>query len=537
MVTPGSQVGRANEQQQGTGRATILQGDRAQDTFDRLAFEQRQVKRAEEAQKKADLNAAYDRMVKFNPERWYKHENQVRSALNDWYNQGTKMMAGGIDPWKSTDAAALAWRKDQLRVMGLAQASKQLQDRFTALRGKIDGAEPDKYTSTSLNNIADFFDTDLQKVVDEGLVPPDLMQRKPFLNLQDTFSKVMQPINQKKNGEPLTDSELWDVAKTTVADPENGDELADSFRSALAQMDPEDQADIKRRAQAKGVSIPQQMAYDYASRYAQDRKPFNYNDWMKVALDRVEVPYREWKGPESFSKKVDKQELNRITEAVARNMFVADDRALQEYEQVLPRGSEDDGTYRKKAIAHLAQSLRDQTATQEMAGQTSEGKSNAELASSRIKWLDAMMSPDPEKYREAAGYLFQTGDVMGNMTVAESRVLPPAENKTTMTDVPVLSLMLKGNLSLKDVETQLPSGLPGESTVEQRGTETEVQIPITNATENYLLAMHDKAFEQKKKAPFAGTFRETPKRKLSDIIGGGSKPAPEKTSTPKKFSF
>jgi len=534
MVTPGSSTGRVNEQQQGTGLATILQGDRALDTFDRLAFEDRSKKAAAEAQKKADMNAAYDRMIKFNPERWYKHDNQVRESLNSWFSKGAEIMARGTDPWKGTDAESLAWRKDQLTVAGKAMASKQLQERFNALRTKIDGAEPDKYTAASLANLADFFEKDLTEVIDKGLVPPDLMQRRPMLQLQDYFSKVVQPIAQKKNGNPFTEDELWDIAKTSVVDPEKGDDLADSFRSALAQMDEVQRKDVEKRAKNKGVSIQQQMAYDYASKYATERKPFDYNDWKKVALARVDVPYKEWQGSENFSKKVDKAELDRIVNTVARDMFVSDDRALLEYEEILPRDpNETDGKYRDRAIADLAKNLRAETATQEMSGQRQSGKEKQDLTVSRTSWLDAIMSPDPEKYREAAGYLFQSGDLMGNMTVADSRVIP-AQQSDNMQPFPVLRLALKGNLSLEDVTSQLPTGVE-VSEVTQRGTETDIEIPITNQTENYLLSLHDNAFDQKKKTPFAGTFRENKPVTLSGLAKQ-STPQPS-NNAPKQKTF
>lgn len=500
MVTPGSSTGSVHRQQQGTGKATILQGDRALDTFDLLSAEDRTIARQEKAAEKAKMDSAYDAMIKFDPEHWYKHDNQVRTALNAWHNKGAELMASGINPWKGTDEKSLEWRKEQIKVASLAQASKQMQERFTATRQKLDGADPNEYTSASLKNNYDWFNTDLEKVVSEGLLQPELSKRKPFIGLQDFFSKTMQPLNQKRNGKPYSQDELWDIAKTTVADPETADDLAITFKSALAQMDEKEQADVKRRAQAAGVSIPQQMAYDYASRYAIEQKPFSYDDWKKVALGRVEVPYREWKGSENFSKRVDKAELEKITNSVARDMFVADDRALLEYESVLPRKqNETDGDYKKRAIADLAQDLRNQTATQELAGQTDAGKDKANQTASEKLWLENMMSVDTEKNKEAVGYLMHTPGLFPGLTVENGAIYEDQPGKRE------LKLYLAGNLEYAKVKTVMEqNGLPIEQEqIEPRSTNTIVTVPITDQTENWLLRLHDKAFKDTKQ-PYQG---------------------------------
>lgn len=532
----GTSQGSVHHQQQGTGLATVLQGQGAVTEFSRLAAEQRAVGRAAEEEKAKNLNSAYDRMIKFNPEHWYKHDNQIQEGLDNWYNVGVGLLNKGVDPWKSVDPESTKFRENYLALAGLASASKQLQERFNTVRGKIDGAEPDKYTQKSLNQIADFYEIPLEEIVRQGLVPPELEQRRPMVALQDYFSKVMQSLNQTRNGNPYTEAELWDVAKRSVVDPEKGDDLADSFKSAYAQMDEVDQKSITRRAQANGVSVPQQMAFDYAQRYSTQQKPFDYNEWKKGAVDRIKVPYKEWRGPDGFSKRVDKAELGKIADTVARDQFVADPRALVEYEEVLPRKTnETDGKYQQRAIAHLAEQLKSEVATQEEAGQTEAGRGRKELAESRNRWLTDITSGNPDQAMEAAGYVLMTGSTLGNMTITESAVLRPGEVKGVMTQFPMLSMKLKGNLTLKDVEKEAGIGLPAETVVEQRGTETEVLIPINTRSENALLTIHDKAYQDKKDAPYGGIYSATKVPKLSQIFGGNSKA--QSTDTKPKFSF
>lgn len=513
----GSGSGQAHHQRQGLGLATVLEGDQALDTFDREAAGQRALM----AKKQQDLDAARESLLKFNPDRWFKHETTIKNALNEWQTQGAAIAAKNINPYTATDPESIAWRKKQIEISGMAQASKALQAAWTASQGKVSNAKPDEYTAASLRNRTDYYDMPLQDIITNGAVEPPLVQTRPMTNLQEHFAKVMQPINGSLNGNVMTDQDRWKIVKQTLTDPAMADNLSESFASMVAQMDPAQKQDLERRATAAGVSVMEQGAYDLVTRYEVQRKPFNYDTWKKTAIERLDVPYKEWRGTESFSKKVDAPEFQRIAATVAADMFYGDDRALKEYEAVLPRNpGETDGSYQKRAVDHLAETMRKEKATQEMAGQTDRGKEGADLEASRKQWLDYIMSPDPDKYKEAAGYVFNTGDVLGNMTVAGAEVVRPSSADNQL-PYPVLRLSLKGDLTLKDVKEQLPDEVGSLiNGVQQRGTETQVEIPITTQTENFLLTYHDKAFDQKKKTPFGGAYRETPRPTLRSMMGG-----------------
>lgn len=501
----GTSQGSVNRQRQGVGLATVLQGDRALDTAERLYTEDRAVARQQQAQKKAALDAGYDRMQKFTPDHWYKHDNQIQDETDAWFNAGVQLMNRGVDPWKSTDAESTAFRTKYLDIAGKAAASKQLQERFNSVRNKIDGADPGKYTNRSLSDIADFFEKPLDEIVGAGMVPPELEQRTPFIQLNDFYSKTMQPLNQTRNGNPYTDAEIWDIAKKSLQDPEKGDDLADSFRSAYRQMDADERVAIEKKAKAAGVSVPQQMAYDYASLYATQQKPFEYAGWKKAAVDRVKVPYRAWKGSESFSKKVDKAELAKITETVAKDMFVADPRALQEYEQVLPRNDrEDDGKYRQRAIKHLAESLRSEVATQEEAGQTATGEAKQDQLYSQRNWLNDMLSMDTDRNKEAIGFLMSAPGIFPGLTVQNGAVYEDEPGKRE------LKLYLAGNLEYAKVKKAMNEGgiVVEQEQVEPRSTNTIVTVPITTQTENALMRLHDHAFEDTK-IPYGGAYNTT----------------------------
>lgn len=532
----GTNAGRVHDQHQGTGLATVLQGDRALDTYDYLAAQER----TKNAAKKKDLEDAQNAIIKFNPDRWFKHEQVIQQAVDSWHQEGAEITAGKTNPWTATDQKSVDWRKKYVEISGLAQGSKQAQGYFEDIKDKMNGAEPDKYTLTSVKNALDYADTDIREIVGKGMLPPPLEQTRPMVQLQDHFSKVMGAINPTLNGNPLSEEDRIKIVKQTLNDPKMSQSLGESFAALYKQMDPQQMAGVEKRAKDAGLSLMEQTGLDYVDRYADQRKPFNYDTWKKGALERVDVAYKEWRGSDNFSKKVDQAEFVKNTNTIAADSFYGDERALSDYEKVLPRkAGETDGAYQQRATKHLGQKLRDETATQQMAGVTDKGDGDAKVKLSQDNWLRDIQSPNPEQYREAAGYVFQTGDVLGNMTVAKSEVIRGAADANHVNVDNYLHLTLQGDLSLKDVKSQLPDEVGTTITeVQQRGTETEVDIPITPQTENYLLTIHNKRIKQTG-IPYQGAFRQTPPKTLRDIFKGSGtpgSPAPGSTNS-KVFNF
>lgn len=556
MAVVGTEIGQVHNLNQGEGLATTFgAGNRALDTYDQLSAEKRAVGRAKEAQKQAQMDAGLKRMLDFNPDRWFKHEQVIKGELNNWMTEGSKLMAGGINPWTSTDPQSLEWRKKQIEIQGLAEGSKQVKDWWVSNRTKLDGAEPGKFTPASTVDAADYADMDIRDIVNNRVTPPLLMQTKPMLQLQDHFSKTVSAVNQTRNGNPLTEADKWDIAKKSIDDPKTGSDLTDSFRSMFAQMDQSSKDDVRRRAQANGVSEMQQLGKDYVDRYATERKPFDFGEWKADALNRIKVPYKEWRGSENFSKKVDKAELQRIASTVARDVFNNDDRALQEYEKVLPKGEgevvgwgeqggwmprdspyglvrkpgETDGSYKQRAVKHLTDQLISETATQEEAGQTASGREKQDYLVSQKIWREDIMSPDPKKNKEAIGFLMSAPGIFPGLTV---------QNGAIYEDVPgqrELKLYLAGNLEYADVKKVMNrDGLMiEENQVEPRSTNTVITVPITFETENWLDRLHDHAFKDTK-ISYKGSGSETKPLTLSQIAKGQK---PVIAPTNQKFDF
>lgn len=516
MVEIGTTQGMVHDPlQQGVGLATVLQGDRALDTLDRLGAERRAVARQEKEKKRAELEGAYDTMLKMNPERWMKHEKLVQDMQRSWIDEGASMMRKGENPWKSTTPAAVEFRKKQAEILGLAQTSKQMQALWDNNRQKI-MADPEKYDAGMIKANAAFTDMDPREVIKQGLTPPPLMQKKPFLNLQDTVSKGMSEVNKTMNGQPIGDNDRWKISREFLSNPAIADDLNEAAASAIAQMTPADKDNIEKRARTLGKAPQEVLVYDFVNRYADKQKPFDFNEWINEGVTKVAVPYKEWKGAESFSKKVDSAEFNNVVRNRAQVML-ADPEALREYERELPRDPTwNDGEYKQRASEHLARRLKGLVATQEEAGITAQGQGKKDLQDSRNLWLKNIESNDPAEHNEALGFLASAPGILPGMTVQNGEIVKSTAGYNE------LRLFLAGNLEYKDVKkTMQQAGIPvEENQVESRQTNTVITVPITTNTENALLRLHDHAFEDTK-APYKGPINN-PKPDLNSLLGAPS---------------
>ncbi len=513
---------------QGVGLATVLQGDRALDTLDRLGAEERAVVREERKRHQDELKGAYDTMLKMNPDRWMKHETIIQPKLNEWMDEGAKIMQTGRNPWKSVDA--LAWRKSVVELQGLANTSKQMQDAYIATRAKVASSEPGKFDDRTLIEHAKFFDMDPREVMEQGAIPPPLIQKRPFLNLQDTWSKTMSEINPRLNGQELNDQDRWKIVRETMTNSALSEDLMEATNSALAQMTPVEMQALNSRAKSLGKAPQEVLSYDFVKRYETQGTPFDFNAWLDAGVKQVGVPYKEWKGADNFAKKVDKAEFDRIARNRAEVML-ADVEALQEYERELPRSPKDnDGEYKVKAANHLASRLKNLVATQEEAGVTARGADKKEFDTSRKLWLENIRSDNPKDYNEAMGYLFSAPGIFPGLTVQN------AEIQESTAGYRELRLYLAGNLEYKDVKKMMEkNGIPvEENQVEARLNSTGIRIPITDQTENALMRLHDHAFEDTK-LPYGGTYGSD-KPDLKAIIGN-DKPAPAAKPEKRKFGF
>lgn len=496
----GTSAGSVHKQRQGTGLATVLGPSISAKDFAYLDNQEQAGLAAAKKAKAETLAAAKQKILEFNPERWLKHELEVRDMQTKWVDQGAKLLNSGTNPYNGTDEASIRWRNERDRIEAYANASTQMKDMFKALRSKIDGSDPDKYDPETIKAINDYFDMPVKDVVEKGILPPELMQKKPTANLQKSWVGLVTDLQTRTGQGEFSDKERFDFITQSTANSEDLNEAAQSY---FANLPKAVQDDYKARSQSTGRAITDLVHYDFMKRYEKNQ-PFDLNKFIQQGADSVDVPYSEVRTPSGFGKYVDTKELTKIANTKAMVMLT-DPTALQEYESLLPREeNENDGAYRTRAIGDLTKRIKDLKSTSTLVGKTEKGEGDAQLNASGELWLQHIKSEDPEKYKEAAGYLFQTPGVLG-LNVSESIVL---DNPLT-TEPRVLLLKLKGKPSLEKVKEAISESMGAGTNFTYSSVNPwgEVRVPITNQTENALLKMHDKAFKEAK-IPYKGSRQE-----------------------------
>lgn len=511
----GSSAGTAHRQRQGTGLATVLGPSQSLHDFIRLDEREYAANQAEEQKRAAQATASRQKMLDFNPERWFKHEVDIRNMQNKWLDSGAQLLNGGVDPYSGTDPASLEWRKNKNKIEAYAIASKQVQEYHKTIRAKLDGSAPGTYDTASVQALQDYFETPIADIVEKNMLPPNLVERKPTENLQQYWVKTMADLQGRTGQGQFTDAERWAfIEQTRSSNPA----LQESIESYYQQLPPAMQDDIRQRARTAGRTEADIIHYDFMTRYEKQRDPFDLNKFVQAGADSIDVPYTQVSTPSGFGTYVDKKEMDRIAGEKAMLMLSSSPEALQAYEQVLPMmPNENEAAYRQRAIGHLKNSLIKLKSTKTVDGVTEKGQGDKEQAESSARWLSDVKSPDAQLHSEASGYLLQTRNLSG-LTVRHSAIAQGPTNPLTgqVGGGPrLLVLTLDGKPSLQKVEEAAQDfGLPSTYRYETVSPDGQIIVPIDDLSENALLRFHDKAYKETS-IPYKGPFKT---RNVDDLM-------------------
>jgi len=549
MIEVGSNAGYVHNQRQGTGLATVLPTGTNSEEFSLFANRQQLAKQEALKARKAEADAARDALTKFNPERWFKHEEIIQPMMNDWVEKGAQMMAKGQNPWRDVTPEAQAWRKQQMEIQGIANTSKQMKELATKVQADINGSDADAYDLASVKAQKDYFDMDPRVVAKQGVLPPPLIKARPTADIQDFYGKLMGEVNGRRGEVPLNDNDRWDIVDETMRNPANQQKLMPSLMSALAIMPPNERADLHSRAQALGKSDIEVLQYDQVKLHEKPGKPFKLAEWIDDGVKELKVPYNEYQGTKAASKKVDEKEFEKNSMERA-TVMLTNPTALQEYSKLLPWPTGMNETdYKAIAIPDLAKRMRGMVATQNEYKILPSAAGDEDKKASGMQWLANIKDPNPDKNVEAAGYLLTAKDIFPGMQVVSAEVKPTQlgtkiekQPDGTYKDVgtPINELVIKaeGKENLQKIkEKVMVDGVPEDQiNIEQVGTEDILRIPITDRTENALLKMHDRAYDEMK-AAYRGPLEQRKPISLKGILGGSQKGKQKKTQVQSNDKF
>ncbi len=492
----GSNTGSVHKQRQGTGLATVLGDSLAVKDFIHRDDAEAAGRAQAAAAKKQAADAAAKDIKDFNPERWIRHEREIKDGLNMWIDEGAKLMQKGINPNSSVTDEAVAWRKQRATIEAKSKASMQMKQMFEATRGKIDGSEPDKYSQDTLTNMKSYFESPLDDIISGAVLPPAMLQAKPSMNLQKTWVGLSKDLYDRNGNKPLDEAGKWDFVRASMS---NDPDIMEAAGSYMAQL-PQDELDrYKQRAQSTGKSVVELVNYDFLERYSPGREPFDLNKYIQTAADSIDVSEVAYSDPNRFSSSTDKKLLEKNATTKAQVALTNPD-AIVAYQSLLPmKDGETEGEYRARAVPHLSKTIQSLKAQDRKSGLTDKGGEAKDMTVSAEEWLRHIKSPDRSLNERASRFLFETKGVLGNMNVSSATVDPEMKYDDQLKrPAATLVINLQGSPSLKDVEEQITSSTDlkkEDIRFESVGTSSIIRIPITDDTENALLRLHDKAFK------------------------------------------
>lgn len=520
----GTNVGSVHKQRQGTGYATILQSDNLALKDFLLQDDREQAAKAAALSAKQKAHAdAMKSLTDFNPERWLKHDKEIQTRMDDWVSQGAKIIANGGNPSNGMDPGSVEWRRKRAEIEALSKASMQMKDMFTATRGKIDGSEADKYDPDAIVQMKDYFDMPIGDIVKSGVLPPPLLQAKPSLNLQKTWTSLSKDLYDAKKDKPITDAEKWDFVRASMANDPEINEAAVSYLYNLPADERQRYADLEKKTGRSQIEL---VNYDFMTRYEPGKEPFDLNKFIQQGVDSIDVPYGEYKTPDKFGKYVKKDDFKKIATQKAQVML-ADPAFLNEYQKILKMGTEvvdrqlpilpgvpaptfrakineTEGTYRARAVVDLANRMMDMKAKSTASGITDKGEGEKKQAVSADQWLRDIKSGDKDRQARSANFLFEAKGILGNMNISQAEVLDEFATSTVRaaSDAPMagtkyLRLTLEGPQNRQKIEEQVMEAGYSKKDIqfETMGAQTSLLLPINDNTENALLRLHDKAYK------------------------------------------
>lgn len=450
MIQAGSQSGQVHSERQGTGLATILQGDRAIDTFDRLSYlNATRLKAASDAAAKKRDDALV-KLKSYSPEYFYKHKEEIQPAITAHLEQGGSLAAKNIDPFTASAPDAVAWQKEHQRLTAMAQASMQVKSYDQKLQEQLASKDPNDFTASSLADAVKFRDSNLQEIVDGKVTPPILVKKQAWQDAQDFVGKNMRVWGQGKLN--ASDPEVLDFVTNVLAEPAN-QEIIQSYAQKLAQVGPEEQKRLETVAKEKGVEVYQQMAFEDAKRYQTSQaKDFNFMEIMQKAAQNAEagLDYNTGSNEKGSWRQPKKGSVTQSAANAANDLFNTRREFMTFFNDngELPRSAEeDDGHYANRVKKHLAAGI-EQRMKVDTEYRKAEGEGGGDqLVSTRRSFLEDIQGPDQTRATSAAKLLIGT-KIGGNLTVEDAGV----------NDIPYrkgLRLELSTPMSVKDVKQQI----------------------------------------------------------------------------------
>jgi len=390
----GSNQGQVHSERQGTGLATVLQGDRAYIEGQKYQLD----KKAKQTELKTRRDLAFKQLNDFHPEYWDKDNAAIQSELDALVDEGGKLiaMSKSGDPFTDVTPEALAFQKKFNLVRGLAQKSKQAMAEDIAIRAELRGKDIEDYDAHALAAYGDWLKTPISQ---RGQAPI-IGKATPLLNLTKEAGAVRTAFAEQFGENEVPNDALIKNTRDQFTDPKWAAGIVPALTQSYLSLTPAEQVAVQEAADANHLSLPEQLWTDISKRSLKMGKPFELNAFVDKLANGFQVDEIAYGNAEGTGTTFDKKKYEAEKQRRALLGTLDDPRAV---DALLKAGiiekeiGDDELALRKKAAGFLAKEIDSRVKT--LTGFVPYKKSESEIGKAEDiaksnEWYSNLMSGD-----------------------------------------------------------------------------------------------------------------------------------------------
>jgi len=346
----GSNQGQVHSERQGTGLATVLQGDRAyiegQQNLGQYALD----KKAKQTELKTRRDAAWKALNDFHPEYWDKDNVAVQSELDALVDEGGRLIAQSKtgDPFTDVTPEALAFQKKFNIVRGLAQKSKQAMAEDIAIRAELRGKNVEDYNAQDLAAYKSWLET---PIAERGQAPI-IGKAAPLVDLFTTSGSLAKVLGDQYVDAQVPNNVLIDAVVDQMRNPKFAADMAKSAAQAMASMSETELRAVKESAELNAIDPASQAYADMTRRRMKAQKPFELVSFFDDVAKGLEVESFKQGGQEGVRTGYNREKFLKAVYDRAFAKTLDDPRSVQKMiDEGLIDGSGDELSDRKNAAA------------------------------------------------------------------------------------------------------------------------------------------------------------------------------------------
>lgn len=484
MTSPvGTNIGEVHQPlHQGVGLATVLTGDKAIDTYGRVAVWDKAKRDEIDAAARRKREEALTAIR--NTEAFYKHDDEISNEANSLIDYAAAEEAAGRNPFQSKE-----FLKRSADLRRKSQYSMQIKDQYKKLMDDLNAENPDDFTAASVSAAKSYFDMPLSEIVEKGLTMPILEKKSPWVNAYVEVGKAMQQLMQT-NGQNPSDQDVMGFIKSYIAEPASSGVIK-SYATKYSQLEKSEQTAIEDRARTSGVTIPAIMAFDDAVRFRKGQEPMDYLKEIKdaVALAEGGIDYKKWGTTSARGTKA--TGVDDSVKTAVDTLFNRRSDWMTYYDRngELPRATnETDVSYAARVKALMASKIKPLIGLDTGYETTGKAEGEQEVATSQRHFIEDMKSGDPVRSQAAANFLIGT-NVFGNLDIEQANIVSTPGGYA-------LQMSLSTPMSLAEVKQEVidAGGSTSEDVVvEERQGRKEITIGLgkDDIVNQRLIRLHD----------------------------------------------